>query len=255
MLIYEKKVEGVRHLFGTLGNVPSESDKQLTYTDEDGDVVTDLTVLSQLLDDGHGGIKTKTGGKILVWLDDLNIIPGNKEDSFIDIFITSDPAFTKMVYNQGDALDISGLEVSGHTSSGDVEVVPSTDIVTNPENGAILTQASGQSKIIVRTTNGLFVSDADNPKVVVRYITGLVADTSEMAMTYGVGDTLDVEKLGVKATFGGFDAGTGERELTADDYTVSPTSLTEAGTVTITVSGRAGTMYEYQSTTFDVTVS
>ena len=42
MLIYEKKVEGVNHLFGTMGNVPSDSDVQLSYKDVDGNEIDNI---------------------------------------------------------------------------------------------------------------------------------------------------------------------------------------------------------------------
>ncbi len=45
MLIYEKKVGGVNHLFGTLGNVPAATDTQLTYKDADGQLVADIKAL------------------------------------------------------------------------------------------------------------------------------------------------------------------------------------------------------------------
>ncbi len=85
MLIYEKKVEEndelVRHLFGTEGNIPSEDDVQLSYKDASGTAVSDLTVTSKLLDDGHGGIKTEDGSAVNVWLGDKNIVPGNLEST------------------------------------------------------------------------------------------------------------------------------------------------------------------------------
>lgn len=40
MLVYAKKIDGVQKLFGTELNVPSESDSQLTYVDENGSTVT-----------------------------------------------------------------------------------------------------------------------------------------------------------------------------------------------------------------------
>lgn len=45
MLIYEKRVDGVNHLFGTLGNVPAATDTQLTYKDADGQLVADIKAL------------------------------------------------------------------------------------------------------------------------------------------------------------------------------------------------------------------
>lgn len=42
MLIYEKRVAGVRHLFGTMGDIPSAGDLQLTYKGSDGQVIADV---------------------------------------------------------------------------------------------------------------------------------------------------------------------------------------------------------------------
>lgn len=42
MLIYEKKVDGVRHLFGTLGNIPADIDPQLIYKDAEGNEITNI---------------------------------------------------------------------------------------------------------------------------------------------------------------------------------------------------------------------
>lgn len=85
MLVYEKKVEGERHLFGTMGNVPSADDVQLTYKDEDG-ATASPTLQDTFLDDGHGGIKmvhdesgTITESELNVFIGDVNIIPGDFE--------------------------------------------------------------------------------------------------------------------------------------------------------------------------------
>lgn len=45
MLIYEKKVDGVTHLFGTFGNVPADTDVQLTYKGADGQLIADIRAL------------------------------------------------------------------------------------------------------------------------------------------------------------------------------------------------------------------
>lgn len=45
MLIYEKKVDGVTHLFGTFSNVPSNTDVQLTYKGADGQLIADIRAL------------------------------------------------------------------------------------------------------------------------------------------------------------------------------------------------------------------
>lgn len=78
MLVYEKKVDGVRHLFGTMGTIPSNEDSQLTYVDENDDPVT-VSLSDSYFDAGHGGIKNSEGTEINVILDDTVIIPKGGE--------------------------------------------------------------------------------------------------------------------------------------------------------------------------------
>lgn len=44
MLIYTKIVDDQRHLFGTLNNLPSDDDIQLTYKNAEGEEVADISV-------------------------------------------------------------------------------------------------------------------------------------------------------------------------------------------------------------------
>lgn len=95
MLVYEKKVEDTRHLFGTMGNIPSNDDTQLTYEDNNGSSVSP-TLQDQYLDDGHGGIKmvhdedgTITETALNVFIGDVNIIPGDFEAPEFTISVTA----------------------------------------------------------------------------------------------------------------------------------------------------------------------
>lgn len=95
MLVYEKKVEGERHLFGTMGSIPSADDVQLTYKDEDG-ATASPTLQDTFLDDGHGGIKmvhdesgTITESELNVFIGDVNIIPGDFEAPEFTITVTA----------------------------------------------------------------------------------------------------------------------------------------------------------------------
>lgn len=81
MLIYEKKVQGVNHLFGTEGNVPSESDEQLSYKDNVGNEVdvSDMVFFYDKKGTIYGNesklqIPTNEDEKILVYLGDELII-------------------------------------------------------------------------------------------------------------------------------------------------------------------------------------
>ena len=91
MLVYEKKVEGERHLFGTMGNIPSNDDVQLTYKDEDG-ATASPTLQDTFLDDGHGGIKmihNDTESELNVFIGDVNIIPGDFEALEFTVTVTA----------------------------------------------------------------------------------------------------------------------------------------------------------------------
>ena len=115
MLVYEKKVEGVRHLFGTMGNVPSNDDAQLTYKDDAGASLSP-TLEDKYFDDGHGGIKmvhdesgTVAEKELNVFIGDTNIIPGN--------FVTPEYTVTVTAGENGTATaapvkGVTGTEVT-----------------------------------------------------------------------------------------------------------------------------------------------
>lgn len=170
MLIYEKKVEGIRHLFGTEGHIPSASDEQLSYKDEEGQAVTGLTVNSQVFDDGHGGIKKADGTKINVWLDDKNIIPGNiSADTAVSIAVTTAP--TKTTYDIGDSdntLDLTGMVVKATMADGSKKTLTaSTDYTTDPANGATLSTAGEVTITITGKTGTAYAGLTTTQKVTV----------------------------------------------------------------------------------------
>lgn len=78
MLVYEKKVDDKRHLFGTMGTIPSNEDSQLSYVDNNDDPV-EVSLSNSYFDDGHGGIKNAEGTQINVMLGDVVIIPKGGE--------------------------------------------------------------------------------------------------------------------------------------------------------------------------------
>ena len=138
MLVYEKWVtesdEKVRHLYGTMENVPSDSDNQLVYQDADGDAVTP-SLSNKYLDDGHGGI-------IMVTSDDeetfvavnikkqdnslVNIVPGGNyepaEKVLKSIKLNGTPVKT---YTVGDDPDLGTATVTATFESGETEDVTS----------------------------------------------------------------------------------------------------------------------------------
>ena len=78
MLVYEKLKDGARHLFGTWGNIPQDTDEQLMYTDSEGTEVHP-TLSDIFTDDGNGGILFN-GVEMPVYLEKKNIVPGTLPD-------------------------------------------------------------------------------------------------------------------------------------------------------------------------------
>lgn len=82
MLIYEKITDGVRHLYGTEGNIPSEDDGQLAYKDKFNDEITDITAYKyfygteQLMfaNESTNQIPSASDEQINVWLGDTLVI-------------------------------------------------------------------------------------------------------------------------------------------------------------------------------------
>lgn len=76
MKVYEKATDNVRHLFYTTnGDIPSSSDSQLSYKDEDGDALT-IVPGDTYLDDGHGGMyRLSDTENVNVYTGDKRIIP------------------------------------------------------------------------------------------------------------------------------------------------------------------------------------
>lgn len=137
MLVYEKGVGENRHLYGTMANIPSEADEQLSFKDADGNAVEGLTLTETYLDDGHGGIIRKSDSEPLtVFIGENNIIPGPAifEKTPTGIEITENP--TKMTYTVGDALDLTGMEVKLFYNDGSSEEIE--DWEADPADGDTL---------------------------------------------------------------------------------------------------------------------
>jgi len=75
MLVYEKKVEGERHLYGKVeGTVPAVDDVQLTYKDADGQEL-ELVEKDTYKDNGKGGIyRVSDNAAVNVFIGDTQII-------------------------------------------------------------------------------------------------------------------------------------------------------------------------------------
>ena len=137
MLVYEKKVEGERHLFGTMGTIPSNEDSQLSYVDDNDDPVT-VSLSDSYFDDGHGGIKTSDGTSVNVILNDTVIIPkGGEMPLSNDCDITS--------FKIGDATGtITDTAIAVEVAHGtDVTSLKPTIVISE---GASVSPKSGTSK-------------------------------------------------------------------------------------------------------------
>lgn len=176
MLVYEKWVtesnEKVRHLYGTMSNVPSASDNQLVYQDADGDTITP-SLSNKYLDDGHGGI-------IMVTPDDeetfvavnikkqdnslVNIVPGGNyepQDKVLkSIKFKTKP--TTLTYTVGDSLDLTGTVIEATFESGEKEIV-TDDCTFDPADKATLT--------------------AEDTSITASYTSGEVTKTATCAIT------------------------------------------------------------------------
>ena len=167
MLIYEKYVEEeidgetvkVRHLFGTMGNLPANDDAQLTYKDNDGDTIT-VEPTDMYVDGGSKeGIQyinrlytedeEAKEERLNVFIGDKCVVGKVEEKNIVSIEVTTLP--TKSSYSTGETLDLTGLEVTGTFADGDVAVLTTNDYTTSPVNGATL---STQGDVTVTVTAG-----------------------------------------------------------------------------------------------------
>jgi len=87
MLIYTKIVDGERHLFGTLANIPSEDDVQLTYKNADGEEVSEIdafkffygTKVALFAGESDRQLPSEEDTQISVWIGDTAVL-GVEED-------------------------------------------------------------------------------------------------------------------------------------------------------------------------------
>lgn len=147
MLVYEKKVDGERHLFGTTtSSIPSQEDVQLTYKDEDGQELT-LQEKDTYLNDGKGGIVRKSDkAAVNVFIGNTQIIGEEIEEksepeiTMTAIEVTTPP--TKTVYTAGEELDLTGMVVTLIGTDGTQEVTETAaynEYTTSPAAGTVLT--------------------------------------------------------------------------------------------------------------------
>lgn len=255
MLIYEKYVEEtvdgntvlVRHLYGTDANIPAIDDDQLTYKDNDGDVITP-TLTDTYVDGGSANNIQKIkiisedslNGKALnVFIGDECVVGELEEKTITAIEITTNP--TKTAYYVGDALDLTGMVVEATYVDGDKATI--TDYTSSPANGSTLSEAGD----VTVTISAGGKSDTIDVTVTAVVLTSIEVATEPTKTTYNINETLDLTGMVVKAVYTNGDKET----LASTDYATSPAdgdTLDTTGEVTVTVT------YEEKTTSFKVTV-
>lgn len=147
MLVYEKKVDGARHLYGKVeGTIPAADDVQLTYKDAEGQEL-ELVEKDTYKDNGKGGIyRVSDNAAVNVFIGDTQII-GEKieveptpEITMTAIEVTTPP--TKIVYTAGEELDLTGMVVTLIGTDGTQEVTETAaynEYTTSPAEGTVLT--------------------------------------------------------------------------------------------------------------------
>jgi len=156
MFVYEKKVDGVTHLYGNIeDNKPSTEDVQLTYTDSTGATITpevnDSYVDGSKLDKKHM-FRVSDDKEINVFIGDTCIIGEDVEPPVVPILdnIAVTTAPTKVEYQEGESLDLSGMVVTATYDDESTKDV-TAKCVTVPEAGTIL---SDETSVEISYTEG-----------------------------------------------------------------------------------------------------
>ena len=238
MLVYEKKVEGERHLYGKVeGTVPAANDTQLTYKDAEGNTLT-IQEKDTYKDDGKGGIYRVSDKKAVnVFIGNTQIIgeeievESTPEVTMTAIEVTTPP--TKTVYTAGEELDLTGMVVTLIGTDGTQEVtdlVAYNEYTTSPEAGTVLT--TDITEVVVSAYD---FEDSFTITVNAAEETTLTAIevTAPTKTSYVEGDTLDLTGMIVKEVYSD-----GTKEEITTGFTVSPengATLTEdVSEVTVT---------------------
>ena len=158
MLVYEKTVvvnnTQERHLYGTMGNIPTVNDNSLIYRNSNGGAITP-TLNDTYLDDGHGGIIQKsTNEAVTVFIDNTNIIPG-ASFKVKPVAIVADVTGMTTSYNVNEQLNTAGLVVNASYTDGTSS--STNEYTTSPANGAALNTAGNVTVNVsgVNAFNGL----------------------------------------------------------------------------------------------------
>ena len=148
---------------------------------------------------------------------------------------------TKVTYNDGDSLDLTGLVVTLTKSNGTTEDVAFVDfgskgITVSPTNGAALTTSNNALTV---TVNGKTASQAITVNAVT--VTGVAVKTPQTKVTYNDGDSLDLTGLVVT--------------LTKSNGTTEDVAFVDFGSKGITVSPTDGAALAITDTAITITVN
>lgn len=148
------------------------------------------------------------------------------------IAVTSFPA--KLVYNQGEALDLTGLAVTATYSDGSAADV--TELcTTSPADGATLGASGTQPVVVSYTEDGVTATASfDVGVAAVTALASIAVSALPDAVCYDVGDSFDPSGLRVTATYG--DSSTAEVTGRCSVSVDGGASLATAGPRVVTVS-------------------
>ena len=248
MLVYEKKVDGERHLFGKVqGTVPSESDVQLTYKDTDGTTITP-ELSDTYLNDGHGGIIRKSDGEAInVFIGETQIIGGEITPTVQSLRIDKNP--TKVTFTAGEQLEYYGIEITLVYSDGTEEGVSEDPALTfDPDWGTTAT-VDMTSVTVTHTTYNVSTSFAITVEAEAPTVTSIEVTTEPTKTAYADGESLDLTGMVVTGNLSN-----GETIDVTADCTTTPV---DGAVLTTDPSGEISVVVSYfeLTDTFTVTVS
>ena len=144
MLLYEKRNDEGRHIYGTLTTVPSEEDNRIEVV-----AAGEPTLEDKFYNDGHGGIKDANGNSIIIKIDGVQVVP--KKNGEIDpsepvIVDPDDPEGIKDVIAEAIA---EGKEVT-------IELMADTEThgVIVPEGASVTLDLNGYEYDPIPDENG-----------------------------------------------------------------------------------------------------
>ncbi len=247
MLVYEKKVEGERHLFGKVeGTVPSESDVQLTYKDTDGTTI-EPELSDVYLNDGHGGIIRKSDGEAInVFIGETQIIGGDIPTPQV-VSITVTPP-TKTSYVEGDTLDLTGMVITGNLSNGETIAI-TEDYSASPANGATLTTSNNKVVVTYFELTDEFTITVEAAESQIE-ITGIEVTTPPTKTVYTEGEALDLTGM-VVTIFGTVDGEAATEIAAYNEYVTTPV---EGAILTTDITEVTVSAYDFEDS-FTVTVN